>query len=636
MADGITFLQSVQQADGSFASFSSPVRQPFRATVTYQTTFGPAIMLAALNQVDHRSAKPIKRNLANWLLAQRSPHWSFNYWAVQAPQRNTLPYPDDLDDTFCALIALHGYDATLIDHDCLGRMTRLLIATESRVGGPYRTWLAANDAPKIWHDVDVAVNSNIACFLQAVASPLPNLTDMMSRAIQTQTFTSPYYPSAYPIIYYLARACADSDRAALATYIRQLQQGGWWQTPLQTALMISALKHLGQHVPVNAIDTLAEAQLPDGSWPAEAFCLDPALKKRNHYSGSAALTTALALEALAISTTHPTSKSAPATRNRPFDTLQATIATTARQQLAVLQPELRRASWRTLDQTIQHDTEREITLLPAYFNHSLQQPLAPDNTCLLTLGLANLYGWMAYTIYDDFLDDEGKPELLPVANTALRYSLRAFQDAVPDAAFQALVTQTFDIIDSANAWELAHCRLPVTGKSLVLAKLPRYPGGLQLSERSQGHTLTPLGVLTTAGIQPNDPRALALKQALQHYIVARQLHDDMHDWEKDVQAGQATYVVTAILRELQLPPGTHTFSKLLPAMQRQFWHHTIATICDVVLHHTKLARQKATRSQLLQPDNIISTLADKIEATARATLEEQSGAQKFLAAYQNK
>src|SRR6185369_1108944 len=181
--------------DGNFYSFSSPTISPFQTALTYQTTFTPALMLSALSAVDGASAQNVRHKLAEWLLAQRSPVWSFNYWAVGAPERRRLPYPDDLDDTFCVLIALHQHDPSIIDQACLANAVKLLIATESQVGGPYRTWLVAKNAPQVWRDVDLAVNANVAGFLRLVAEPLPSITKLMEAAIITDSFESPYYPS---------------------------------------------------------------------------------------------------------------------------------------------------------------------------------------------------------------------------------------------------------------------------------------------------------------------------------------------------------------------------------------------------------------------------------------------------------
>ncbi len=635
---GMAFLYSAQQADGGFASFSSPTMSPFKPVHTYQTTFTPALILSALNTIDGSPAKKVKKKLAAWLLAQRGTAWSFNYWALAAPERKKLPYPDDLDDTFCALVALRQYDPTLVDESCLGNVVKLLVAAETQVGGPYKTWLVPKTTPKTWQDVDLAVNSNIAYFLGLVAEPLPNLTALQEQAILAGSFMSPYYPSPYPLIYYIARTYTGEHADKLIDYLVTHEASGWGESPLSTALAISALTQLDRGDLCNkAIRRLLTNQRVDGSWAAEAFCLDPALHNKKFYSGCPALTTALSLEALARY--EKSTRSVPEKRVMPRNTktddkLYEHVNQQATAELYTLKPNLRKQSMSILDRIYNQDKSREILLLPYFFNKSLLSPAAPKSAdSFVELGLANLYGWMAYTIYDDFLDNEGVPKLLSAANVALRRSVKHFDQALSNPAFQQLVTQTFDEIDEANTTELVSYRMDVTNKAIVVSDVPSYANVLDLANRSMGHTLTPLGVLAAAGVALDDPRALLVRRALQHYLVARQLSDDLHDWEQDVRAGIITYVVATILRELSVTSGSHAFTKLVPRMQQQFWHNTLVSVCEIITEQTALARSTALSSGLLKQSNIIATLVDDIDATVTKTLTEQSKAEKFLAAY---
>lgn len=637
MQRGMAFIESSQKPNGAFDSFSSNTKSPFQTNIIYQTVFGPALILAALTQVDDSKAQHIRTRLAAWLLTQKSLNWSFNYWATSAPERASLPYPDDLDDTFCAIIALQQHDSSIIDESCLARVVKLLIATESKVGGPYQTWLAADDAPKIWHDVDLAVNANIAGFLRLVAEPLPNLTSLMEEAIVTGAYKSPYYPSPYPLVYYIARAYSGPRTQELAAYLVDKQRDEWWENPTYTALAISALVRLGHtSIPATTLEKLLDNQLPDGSWSANAFCIDPAILGKTNYGGSPALTTALVLEALALcQKTQPAKR--PKTKSNA-DTVEAhcnVVMLAARKELHSQSPELKRESLDMLDHMAKDYKDHQIIQLPYIFNRSLIKPLSTEKADLfLHLGLANLYGWTAYTIYDDFLDNEGRPRKLSVANITLRYSLKHFRQALPnDMGFLALTDKTFDAIDGANAWELAHCRMDVTDKTINLGPLPQYPSTLQLADRSLGHTLTPLGVLAAAGIPPQDKRATGVRDALRHYIVARQLNDDLHDWEQDFRAGIITYVIASILRELSVAPGIHSFTKLLPDMQRHFWHHTMPDICSTITVHTQQARQAATSSTVLTEPNVITMLADAIDQSVEHTLSEHAKAENFLSAY---
>src|SRR3989344_640495 len=103
---GIAFLEKAQQKDGSFLSYSTAQYDDFTNAIPYRTVFTSALILNALKRCNNPKANSIKDRLAQFLLKQKSKNWTYNYWNRQALEYNTLPYPDDLDDTFCALAAL--------------------------------------------------------------------------------------------------------------------------------------------------------------------------------------------------------------------------------------------------------------------------------------------------------------------------------------------------------------------------------------------------------------------------------------------------------------------------------------------------------------------------------------------------
>jgi hypothetical protein len=633
---GLAYLRSVQRKDGGFDSFSSPTKRSFQVIQVYQTTFVPALILNALSHVVE--SKDIREPLSTWLLTQKSDQWSFNYWATAAPERIAQPYPDDLDDTFCALAALQQHDPKLVDAHALGKAVRVLLATENKVGGPYRTWLVAKNAPALWKDIDVAVNSNIAYFLRLVAQPLPNLTKLMEHAISSEKFSSPYYPSAYPLWYYIARAYRGERTAQLIRHILKRRKNDIWGTPMQTALALSALNELGKDInPKNAMLYLLSKQRSDGSWPAEAFCLDPAQHGRQYYNGAPALSTALVIEALQRLIKKPSGDNVTLQsymHSKDAEVLYGKVMAVAYKQCENLDDTLRSQTVATLKHMAQGDHNREIILLPHFFARALQGQKPPSTTLLIRLGLANLYGWTAYTIYDNFLDDSGDVRLLSVANLSLRYSLEQFRAAVPRAQqYRQFVQQTFDTIDGANAWEILHCRFGIHDQRIDIGPLPQYAELERLAERSLGHALTPLGVLAHHGIMPNDPAAQSLLTALKHYLIARQLHDDLRDWEPDTRAGHCSYVVTKILTDLRITPGTQELRQLIPRMQQEFLDHCLSAVGRTLLNRVAQARRALARSGLVTKNNDVTQLLDNLSSSVRGELVDHSNAKRFLRSY---
>jgi hypothetical protein len=636
-AQGLAYLRSQQRADGGFDSFSGSHQRPFTAEFTYNSTFGPAIILHALAGI--AEAAHIREPLAAWLLAQKSPNWSFNYWAADAPERTERPYPDDLDDTFCALAALYRHDAKLVGADALGTVVRLLLATESQVGGPYRTWLVPPEADGHWKDVDVAVNCNVAYFLQMVAHELPNLSSYIEQVITERRLSSPYYPNIFPLWYYATRAYHGTAAAQLRTHMLQRRGGGHWGTPLRTALAVSALRQVAGGEPYDeAIGYLLRTQQPDGSWPAEAFCIDPARDGKKYYGGSPALTTALVLEALhAGMPADPPAAAASAAQN---DHAAAELHTSI---VARALTECRGLPGDALQQTLASSVERmvrgvhgrDIVLWPLAASRSLAGPPTPSNT-LTRLGLANLYGWTAYTIYDDILDGDGDNRLLPAANTAMRLAERSFLAAVRTGAYHDFVRRAFQRVDAANAWEAAQCRFTISAGSITVSHIPNYGRGQQLAERSFGHLLAPVAVLAARGILPDDHRTKHLLDGMQHYLIARQLGDDLRDWQEDLRAGTCTFVVAELLRTAKVAPAAYKLNELLPRLQHAYGEQILPELSRAIMRHTAAAERACMHSGLLLPDAPLLAPIQAIAELARRQLEEHADAQSFLRAYRGK
>lgn len=635
---GLAFLTAIQEPDGSFISFSSASMQPFRRVRSWQTVFVPALMLNSLADLDMPAALSVRKKLAAFLLRQKNNNWSFNYWAKEAPEYIEQSYPNDLDDTFCTLAGLYRHDLSLIDAKALAKIVKLLLATEKSTGGPYRTWLVPADSDAVWLDVDLAVNSNIAYFLSLVGNPLPKLNDMMGRAIAKGSMSSPYYPSKYAFVYYLARAYQGPKQSSLIKKVLALSKAA--QTDLDTALCLSARLQMESHQGSKVIvQELLKNQLKDGSWPAAVFYADPVKNSKLYYNGAPALTTAFVLEALQQYQqnlrTHRSGK-APS-KLKKEENLQTAVTTHAEKQCRQLGADLRKITIQAINQTADSNNGAEIICMAQRFNDSLLKPVKLPPDFIEMLGLANLYGWTAYTIYDDFLDEEGKPEMISAANVALRRSLDCFQEALPSKQeFNLCVRRTFDTIDGANAWELAHCRFAIQGDRIVVGKLPAYGNLAKLAERSIGHALPVLAVLMARGLEPDNMAYKQTLQAIKHYLIARQLNDDAHDWAEDLQNGHITLVTSMLLEELNVKPGNHSLQRLIPRARKQFWNTTLSEVCQQMERHLQLSRQLLDQSALFKPESILGKMLDNVEESVQHTLSQQRQAREFLTQYKRK
>lgn len=623
----LRFIATQQLTDGSFISLSSP-KTNFTKAKTYQTTFVSSLILGALAKAPGAGAKNICNQLVAYIQSQQNPDGSYNYWSKTAPQYTGQPYPNDLDDTFCALISLQLYDPRLITAKAMAKIIKLLLATETKIGGPYRTWLVEETSPDIWLDVDVAVNANIGYFLKLRDIKVPNLTTFLQTALYNDGLRSPYYPSAHMIIYYYARFYERSANKQLAERIERMFLEDC--TPLQDALLLTSYERLGKANSelANGVRRrlLARQQL-DGSWPAEAFCIDPAIEGKTYYNGSAALTTAFVYEAL---TMQPTNKVRPVTPAKPYKKLIDRLHTKLGNHI---DESLKLLLINSCQHILQTNNGQEIVGFVEGFANGLHDSGHYRPSQLNDLVLASLCGWVAYTIYDDFLDDEGQPRQLPLANIAMRSSLQAFYRAVPNS--QKLVNDVFDKIDSANMWELKNCRFAVSSEHIVITKLPNYGDLHKLAERSYGHILPPLLLLQADGHDLGDKDFKLIQKVLEHYLIAKQLNDDLHDWQEDLEHGHCSYVVAILLKEPAIRPGQYKTSELIDRLKKYFWQDTLITISQEVKRQLADAQVALDAQQVLNKQNVLNDLIQKSLHSIETTLQEQAEAQEFLSQFKH-
>lgn len=619
----LSFLAAEQDNSGGFLSLSS-VSPNFTPSFNYSTTFHTSLILACLKDCEDLVANAIKHKAKDFLLAQKSPYWSFNYWNRHSSQFVDLPYPDDLDDTFCALGALATTEPSLITGQALAKIVALLTTQETKPGGPYRTWLVDHSAAEVWQDVDLAVNSNIAWFLKQQRVVLPGLNEFLESRLDGSEYTSPYYPSVYPLLYFLSRGYSGSKQAKMMEYLlNQRMADGTWGSILPTALSVSSLLRCG--LETSDLDSAVEYLLQSsasGNFRAEPFCWDPSLSGQRYYSGSQALTTAFLIEALVL---HKDYAQKQMQRETPPVEMYNSVTTQVQKRLDRLPEPLRSHGHTVLQSTLRKDTDRQIVLLPYWFAQACELP--EQNNLLTNLGAANLYGWIAYTIYDNVMDEARQVQSLPLANVCLREVVSIYQKHTPQP-FHELLTHVLDQQEAVNLWELTETRnWP--------QQLPNYGDYSVLADKSFGHALGPLAVLSHLGFA-NDSADMNLAiKMFRHYLIARQLNDDAHDWQADFRQGQVNSVAAYLLRFAGNQPGQADVAQILPQLQELFWQQTINEVSELVLHHTFLARDYSQQLSTIKNNAFFLDILKPLEAAANRAVKESTLAKDFLASYGN-
>lgn len=587
----IAFIKSQQQLNGSFLSFTSAIKS--KKQILLSTTFTTALILASLKEtVDAAETKNIIDPAVNFLLSEKNPNWSWNYWTHDSANKIVTPYPNDWDDTACALIALSLYKKELITPEVFGAITKLLVATESKPGGPYYTWLF-NEQTKEWEDIDPVVNANIGYFLKLHDINLLPLEKYIEEIITTNNYTSRYYHTPEAVIYFISRYYSGPLTEKLSTYLLNHQNNnGVWENDLLTSLAASSLLRANTDSPLlsAAINHLTKVAL-NNSWQAYPLYIE-SHKETTFYNSAPALTAAFALEALTLWDNKQSDNKKQTLKiqnNFPKD-LQKTIINKVKKRLTSFPKKNIEEIDVLLDIMLKKDPSNQITLLPYFFLHTLKPNALISNPQLITLGEVNLYGWLAYTIYDNIMDYDSGPELLSIANTCLRELVSIYKEVLSSDGF-ALFQATMDIMEQANAWENVYFQLP---KEKVITKeyLREYPNEL-LYDKSLPHAFGPISILLSFGYEISSIETQQTLSFFKNYLAARQLNDDAHDWQEDVDKGFLNSVSSSLLHTyFKNNPNQTTLNlpKEKQNLQKLFWESHISTIAEEINTYIKNAQ----------------------------------------------
>lgn len=598
----VDWLSGQQLDSGGFASEVSDSIEPFTPDRLHYHTFFTSIILVCLQNVD--DADSIIRPGIKFLKKQQSPQGSWNYWDRNSQMAVKYRFPDDLDDTAYALLALSIHDPAGLSGQDLALLAGLLITNEIKPGGPYRTWLVDKSLYRQWGDVDLAVNANIGGLLNHHGLEMPDLQNYVKTELDKRRPTSLYYQSPIPIIYFLSRWYEGPE-------ISRLFKEHTHRLTAKNVAELAMLLTIGCRVgaspsTLRRLYKLLLESRQRGHWPAAVFYTELVSQGQACYTGSPALTTALALEAITAYRRRaghaPTPKAS--AQMKPVKLSPKGLTSPMRKQY------LQMAKLIT-DQDKDHQITDMSGLTAAAYGQQI------DANTRMNLNTGSLNGWIAYKYYDDFYDDEAEPAELALANYAHRQTISYFRQALPDnAAFQAYVPAVLDKMDAANYWEVRQARGHVD-KQLLSYKLPDYGSLSKLADRSWGHTLAATGTLLASGYALDSPEVKKLHRFFKHYIIARQLNDDAHDVFDDLSRGHLSAATVMLLRSYS-PEGPLDIEAERQALQIHFWQHTIQELARQIYLHLEKASQALCSTGMTEPVAFQGWLDRLAEATRRA------------------
>ncbi len=633
----LIFLEHQQKQDGKFEGIAFNTKNETAASPTPFTT---SVILTTLQHVVHqewideateKSIQQIARNAANYLIIQKDEtYFAWNYWEAGTPQRKKLPL--DLDDTALAVAALYIWQPEYLDGAALANLVQTLLTAELAVGGPYNTWLIDMSKESIWRDCDIAVNANIAFLVSLLGIKLNNLDAYFEAAIETKILSSAYYVSPVVILYFISRGYKGTKPNLFISKLEALRDNkGLWHSPMHTSLALSALHNFGKDISgeTKAIEYIISKQQhgPRSSfWPKEIFYFErrnPEGNPNNHwYHGTDCITTSICIEALSLylesSKSHTFNANTGAsvsirTYTSDYEKVAALFVACA-ETISAEYARIARA-WTT--KMAEHDWIRDSILLPYFLRDEIIIPVEASQTQIEQLCLANLCGWIGYTIMDDIMDGDAKNDMFPFVDFCLREMNIIFTQYL---SVDSLVytKKIFAAIDQAYSYEQTTRQQTFNTPSNNL--LPK----------SIGIAVVSLGMLSDKKQQE------AIVTFFTHFLAAKQNNDDAEDLIPDLERGHISPVAERVLLIMN-ESGRNTIpSYSLPNDKEKilsiFWNDVYPTLNQEMSD----SLQKALLSIVelpLRDDNYFIRLATKLQTAIRRTDTERRKMQDFLKAY---
>lgn len=657
------------------------------SAVERQTTFTTSLILLCLGKHDGKIIKKMVRAGSDFLLNERSPQWSWNYWQRESNEYLTMPYPDDLDDTMCALAAIHMHRPEEIGGEALGHAVQLLTSAEKHPGGPYFTWLYRSPANEktAWDDVDPVVNANIAFFLKHHENiTLPNIISLLEKTVvkiigksspKQKASLSKYYHLPVSILYFISKASPELgqtsdkiDRDTLTSYLTETE----WKNPLESALALSACIHFG--ITGKKIDSLAAHIVNSAhhinSWKAYPFYIESIGSGKKHYSGSSALTTAFCIEALTkyLEIIKKDSEKENNKNGKKDDNMHAREIEEMKEiEAAVIEQftrrfdallDLQKHIKAPLEKVTAGSVGKHVTLLPYFFYNSLKkapgksadkpaEKTAVTNTkkLLIDLGVANLAGWVSYRIYDDILDEEGRPEMLPLANVSLRLAADIYTRYLPGKHrihFDTLMNN-LEVANTIEREQSYQKDLRIS-RSLPLTDYTKN-GYAILADKSLPHCLGAVAILAnldkldkkTTG-RPTTKASADIAHTInffRHYIIARQLNDDAHDWLHDLKRGflnSASVEVIKLWKKARKQGDTSSYhvEDIERDLQSIFWYEAIVPFAKKIKSHARTAATSIRLVKSIDNTRMFDALLVPLTGAADEALSERQKMLDFL------
>ena len=311
------------------------------------------------------------------------------------------------------------------------------------------------------------------------------------------------------------------------------------------------------------------------------------------------------------------------------------IMIAAEKRFAGFSDEFQKYALQCIQKTIKGNRDKQMSLMAYFTKQSLGKKAEKiSDKTIAEMGLANIFFWTAFIIYDDFWDEDeaADPRILPVANMFARHYVDFFSSLFPkETGFRDFYHTLMDNLDGANNWETIHCRAEVRGSTFIIPdELPDY-GDYEFKYRpASGHILGPVAVLMQMGYTLDSPEVKNFISYFKNYLIAMQINDDSHDWEEDLRRGHISTVVAMLLKDLNWPKKEIDLDADLLELKKVFWFKTIARAAQKAVDHTERSRQALRSISVFEDVTSLERIIVVAENAAKKALDEQKKSMDFL------
>ncbi len=320
--------------------------------------------------------------------------------------------------------------------------------------------------------------------------------------------------------------------------------------------------------------------------------------------------------------------------NRDDDLMIDKILVAAQERFKNLDTDLKKTALEEISRTLKKNKDKQMSLMAYYFKLALGkngQMISDD--FVVQAGLANIFYWTAFIIYDDFWDEDEKalPHILPTANLYARHYTDFYSQ---DSEFRKFFHDLMDKLDAANTWETIYCRTKVIGSKFIIPdNLPEY-GNYDLKfYPASGQILGPTAMLLKAGFNIESQEVSDLTDYFRNYLIAMQINDDAHDYIEDMERGHLSTVVVMLLKDWKIKYPEQKEIDLvsdLKKLQELFWFKTIKTACELAVSYTDKSRIALNKLHFLENPAPLEHFINIAEKVAQKALDEQQKSIDFL------